>query len=135
MQAVLEEPPAVEGAYPAPNLDEVSSPVKPVEKESAAVAKDIVQPAQEEDPVLAWTVPKGTGDLTVGGGQASRPALLLALAARSPAQGVASSSALEGREGVSFPELYTGVMARLDQQRDFLAKMKQEYEVFLLLLV
>ena len=42
------------------------------------------------------------------------------------------SSATPGcQEGVSFPELYTVVKAQLDQQQDSLAKMKQEYEVFL----
>ena len=135
VQAALEEPSASEGAAQVPILDKVSSPVKSMEKESVATAGDVVQLAQEEEPVLAKAVPEGTGNVVASDDQASRPALLLAPVVKAPTHGGASSSVLEGREGVSFPELYAGAIAQFDQQQVFLAKMKQEYEVFLQLLV
>ena len=79
-------------------------------------------PAQEE-PVVERTVTACSRNVVAGDDQASRLVLLQAPVVRAPAQGGVSYSALEGREGVSFPELYMSVMAQLDQQQDFLVKM------------
>ena len=124
VQAVSEEPSVPEGVAQVLILDKVSSPIKSVEKESAAVVEDVVQPAQEEEPVLAGTVPKGTDNVVGNGDQAPQPALPLVPVRKAPAQGGVSGMVLEGQEGVSFPELYMGMMAQFDQQQSFLVKMK-----------
>ena len=135
MQVALEEPLSSEGVARAPTLGKVSSPAMSMEKESAVAVENIVQPTQEEEPVLAGTVPKDTGDTVVGDDQASWPDLFLVAVVKAPAQGGVSSLAFGGREDVSFPELYAGAMAQFYKQQVSLMKMKQDYEVFLLLLV
>ena len=115
-QAVSAEPSTSEGAAHVSILERASSPIKPTEKESSAVAEEIVQSAREEELIFVETVAEGTGNVVAGDDQTSRPVLLLAPMVRAPTQGGASSSVLEIREGVSFSGLYAGMMAQFDQQ-------------------
>ena len=127
VQAVLEESPTMEGAIPIPNFGEVTSPVKVVEKESAMAVDDVGRPAQQKESMPSRTMPGSLGDAMVGGSQAPQPAI--SLVPKASTQGGPSSSALEGREDVSFHELYAGAIAQFDQWQALLVKMKQEYEV------